>query len=84
MKKHIALIVCISLGFITGCQDQKNNAKPQKSIEVKVERNDSITKAEVTTTSDINGKISKETIQIFVVLFMMKKSVIGFINLKGD
>ena len=64
MKKHIVLIVCISLGFITGCQDQKNNAKPQKSIEFKVERNDSITKAEVTTTSDINGKISKE-VQVF-------------------
>jgi Cu-Zn family superoxide dismutase len=61
MKKNIFLLVCLSIGLITGC---KNISKTQKSIMVKVEQNDSLSKAEVTITTDKNGKVSEE-VQIF-------------------
>ena len=61
MKKNIFLLVCLSIGLITGC---KNRSKTQKSIMVKVEQNDSLSKAEVTITTDKNGKVSEE-VQIF-------------------
>lgn len=61
MKKNIFLLVCLSIGLITGC---KNRSKIQKSIMVKVEQNDSLSKAEVTITTDKNGKVSEE-VQIF-------------------
>ena len=61
MKKNIFLLVCLSIGLITGC---KNRSKTQKSIMVKVEQNDSLSKAEVTITTNKNGKVSEE-VQIF-------------------
>ena len=61
MKKNIFLLVCLSIGLITGC---KNRSKTEKSIMVKVEQNDSLSKAEVTITTDKNGKVSEE-VQIF-------------------
>ena len=61
MKKNIFLLVCLSIGLVTGC---KNRSKTQKSIMVKVEQNDSLSKAEVTITTDKNGKVSEE-VQIF-------------------
>lgn len=64
MKKYFILLFSISIGIVTSCQNQKATTKPQKSIEVKVEKNDSVSKAKVTITSNVNGKVSEE-VQMF-------------------
>ena len=64
MKKYFILLFSISIGIVTSCQNQKATTKPQKSVEVKVEKNDSVSKAKVTITSNVNGKVSKE-VQMF-------------------
>ena len=44
MKKYFILLFSISIGIVTSCQNQKATTKPQKSVEVKVEKNDSVFK----------------------------------------
>jgi Cu-Zn family superoxide dismutase len=64
MKKNIILLFCLSIGVMISCQNQKKSTNPQKTVEVKVERNDTFSKATVTISSDLNGKVSKE-VQVF-------------------
>ena len=64
MKKNIILVLSLFLVTIIGCQNLKKESKLKKTIEVNVDRTDSITKAEVRITADINGEFSKE-VQIF-------------------
>lgn len=64
MKKNIILVLSLFLATIMGCQNLKKESKLKKTIEVNVDRTDSITKAEVRITSDINGEFSEE-VQIF-------------------
>ena len=64
MKKNIILVLSLFLATIMGCQNLKKESKLKKTIEVNVDRTDSITKAEVRITSDINGDFSEE-VQIF-------------------
>jgi Cu-Zn family superoxide dismutase len=64
MKKNIILVVSLFLATIMGCQNLKKESKLKKTIEVNVDRTDSITKAEVRITADINGEFSEE-VQIF-------------------
>ena len=64
MKKNIILVLSLFLATIIGCQNLKKESKLKKTIEVNVDRTDSITKAEVRITTDINGKFSEE-VQIF-------------------
>ena len=64
MKKNIILVLSLFLATIMGCQNLKKESKLKKTIEVNVERTDSITKAEVRITADINGEFSEE-VQIF-------------------
>ena len=42
MKKNIILLFCLSIGVMISCQNQKKSTNPQKTVEVKVERNDTI------------------------------------------
>ena len=64
MKKNIILVLSLFLATIMGCQNLKKESKLKKTIEVNVDRTDSITKAEVRITADINGEFSEE-VQIF-------------------
>lgn len=64
MKKNIILVLSLFLATIMGCQNLKKESKLKKTIEVNVDRTDSITKAEVRITTDINGEFSEE-VQIF-------------------
>jgi len=64
MKKNIILVLSLFLATIIGCQNLKKESKLKKTIEVNVDRTDSITKAEVRITADINGEFSEE-VQIF-------------------
>ena len=64
MKKNILFVLCLILALTIGCQNSKKESKRQKKIEVNVESTDSITKAEVRISLDINGKISEE-VQVF-------------------
>ena len=64
MKKNIILVLSLFLITIIGCQNPKKESKLKKTIEVNVDRTDSITKAEVRITADINGEFSEE-VQIF-------------------
>jgi len=64
MKKNIILVLSLFLITIIGCQNPKKESKLKKTIEVNVDRTDSITKAEVRITTDINGEFSEE-VQIF-------------------
>ena len=64
MKKNIILVLSLFLATIIGCQNLKKESKLKKTIEVNVDRIDSITKAEVRITADINGEFSEE-VQIF-------------------
>jgi len=64
MKKNIILVLSLFLATIMGCQNLKKESKLKKTIEVNVDRIDSITKAEVRITADINGEFSEE-VQIF-------------------
>jgi len=64
MKKIILLFSYLILaGLVILCNNPKKE-NTEKSIEVKIEKTDSITKAEVKTIKKVNGKISKE-IQMF-------------------
>ena len=60
MKKNILLLFFLTIGLMIGCQNQKKSSKPQKSVQVEVERNDTISKATVTISSSIDGKVSEE------------------------
>ena len=42
MKKYFILLFSISIVIVTSCQNQKATTKHQKSVEVKVEKNDSV------------------------------------------
>ena len=64
MKKNILLLFFLTIGLMIGCQNQKKSSKPQKSVQVEVERNDTISKATVTISSSIDGKVSEE-VQVF-------------------
>jgi superoxide dismutase, Cu-Zn family len=64
MKKNILLLFCLTIGLMIGCQNQKKSSKPQKSVQVEVERNDTLSKATVTISSSIDGKVSEE-VQVF-------------------
>jgi Cu-Zn family superoxide dismutase len=64
MKKNIILVLSLFLATIMGCQNLKKESKLKKTIEVNVDRTDSITKAEVRIIADINGEFSEE-VQIF-------------------
>ena len=64
MKKNIILVLSLFLATIIGCQNLKKESKLKKTIEVNVDRTDSITKAEVRITADINGEFLEE-VQIF-------------------
>ena len=64
MKKNIILVLSLFLATIIGCQNFKKESKLKKTIEVNVDRTDSITKAEVRITADINGEFLEE-VQIF-------------------
>ena len=64
MKKNFLLLFFLTIGLMIGCQNQKKSSKPQKSVQVEVERNDTISKATVTISSSIDGKVSEE-VQVF-------------------
>ena len=64
MKKNILLLFCLTIGLMIGCQNQKKSSKPKKSVQVEVERNDTLSKATVTISSSIDGKVSEE-VQVF-------------------
>jgi len=64
MKKNIILILSLFFATIMSCQNLKKESKLKKTIEVNVNRTDSITKAEVRITANVNGEFS-EKVQIF-------------------
>ena len=65
MNKTFLMISCLSLLFISACQNTPNKPKEEPiTLEVQVERSENSSKATITTKKMKNGQVSEE-IQIF-------------------
>lgn len=63
--KKIIFIISLSLVFATSCKNtQKKETEFPTTVEVKIDRTDSLSKATVTTKKTVNGQVSEE-IQVF-------------------
>src|SRR6056300_473652 len=60
MKKKIYLIAVLLLSLTLACQNTTKKETQEKKVEVKVEKTDEGSKAEITTTKWVNGEAVEE------------------------